>query len=274
MVKTYTLSTIEQIVQIGKTLSKSWFRGHAQVYGNLQPKIYREHYNFIREFRPIIEGDIIYNFQRQAPTFLTEIPKNDSEWLFLMQHHGAPTRLLDWSESVLVATYFAVSKHSDKDGELWAMLPWELNKKSGGFYGIPTPDDVSYKKLVSDAFNIVLGNEIKDKDPAAEYPLAVQPPLSFPRLVNQLSTFTIHPLPNNQNQITNLLSEPEHLVRYIIPSNRKDNILNHLSLLGIKRHTLFPDLDSLCADLINEHNVVGYGPPQPPQCDGEYNPKK
>jgi hypothetical protein len=269
MVKTYTLSKIEQVVQVGRTLSKSWFRGHAQVYGNLLLKIYREHYALIKGFRPMVESQLIYEFQRQAPTFLTEIPKSDIEWLFLMQHHGAPTRLLDWTESALIALYFAVSKHFDKDGELWAMLPWALNEKSG-FWGIPTSDDPTLKNLVLDAFNYSSGYAAKDKELTPKYPLAIRPPMGFPRLVTQLSTFTIHPQPNEQNQISSLLSDPKYLVRYIIPSGHKEKLLRDLASLGIKRHTLFPDLDSLCTDLIYEHNVVAYGPPDPPQCDGVY----
>ncbi len=84
------------------------------------------------------ELSLIENFKRGAPALEPSIPDYEDHiaWLFLMQHHGMPTRLLDWTKSILVALYFVVSKYTSDDGELWAMYPDALNECSG-FHGIP-----------------------------------------------------------------------------------------------------------------------------------------
>jgi hypothetical protein len=270
MTNTYTINTIEHMVEVATTLSRSWFRGHSRIHGELTPRVFRAQYDSIRKMRPQFELSLIEAFKRGAPALQANIPKQEDHiaWLFLMQHHGVPTRLLDWTKSALVALYFVVSEHPSEDGELWAMYPEALNEQSG-FHGIPLPNHpiLHYfaqeprrdpKKLVEELGLVKIPN----------HPLAVEPPVNFPRMAAQLSTFTIHPTPKPGNSIPELLPEEKHLVRYIIPTGSKESLRRDLTALGIKRGILFPDLDSLSIDIIYEHQVVAYSPPIPPTCDG------
>ncbi len=78
------------------------------------------------------ERDLIREFQRKLHLYASNLPSRHdiSEWLNLMQHHGAPTRLLDWSYSFWVAVYFAVnqldcSEQGREKAEIWALnLKW------------------------------------------------------------------------------------------------------------------------------------------------------
>jgi FRG domain len=264
------LRTIDQAVNIATTLTRSWFRGQSRSYDQLTPGIFRPYYEaeFYRAFRPQAEFTVIESFKRQAPAFVPQTPHQDDHvsWLFLMQHHGTPTRLLDWSKNALSALYFAVSQEKDEDGELWAMHPDALNKHNG-FRGIPLPRNRILKYLAAEP---ALTNPKKFAKELGlkqipKYPLAVDPPLNFSRMIAQQSAFTIHPRPEKGTTIPEILTDPKGLVRYIVPKSQKKNLLSDLATLGFKRLTLFPDLDSLSNDIVLEHNIVAYSPPDPPK---------
>jgi hypothetical protein len=111
-----------------------------------------------------------------------------------MQHHGVPTRLLDWTENILTALYFASNDDGNEDGELWSMNPSKLNALNSD-EGILLP--------ISKEINFLAHAPCHNKpDKLAkimnvryipEYPLAFQPPYFRPRMLAQQSVFTIHP---------------------------------------------------------------------------------
>jgi hypothetical protein len=83
-----------------------WFRGHADADWKLAPKLYRA--SVPRRGIRIIEDEIRQEFMMRAPSLTDKGPQNSWDWYFTMQHSGAPTRLLDWTEGALIALYFAV----------------------------------------------------------------------------------------------------------------------------------------------------------------------
>ncbi|HHT9109337.1 MAG TPA: FRG domain-containing protein [Candidatus Wunengus sp. YC63] len=275
---------INQIIEVATTLSENWFRGHPEKHGNLTPQIFRPEYIPKIAVRSDTEYSVIDEFKRVAPALTQNIPNQDDHcgWLFLMQHHGAPTRLLDWTENALVALYFAVRNFSDcKDGELWAIYPYTLNEKSYQYQGYASV--TQYYKISQYlarepylAIDPVSDNQEKlakeiglDKIP--RYPLALYPTMNFSRMVAQLSTFKIHPTPSASRQgntILDLLGDnKKYLARYIIPYDSKLKLINDLKTLGISRRTLFPDLDGLSQTIIENlnHTPSGYNPQDPPE---------
>jgi len=273
MTKTYKLTTISHAIDIATSLSRSWFRGHAKICEELTPRVFREEYEYIRDLRPDVEFSLIEAFKRGAPALTANTPNQEDHiaWLFLIQHHGTPTRLLDWTESALIALYFVVSGHPSDDGELWAMYPPGLNKYSD-VDGLPVSNNPTLRYLALEPMYKNPSGLAKDLklNRIPEYPLALQPPFHFPRMVAQLSTFTIHPRPKPGNTIPELLTDEKHLVRYIVPRSSKEELLKNLAALGITARTLFPDLDHLSDTIILDHHEVAYSPPAPPKCGGEW----
>lgn len=109
--------------------AKAWFRGQSNKSQPPLPSIFRDG-NEIHEFH------LATNFRLVAPGFgKTPETNRIDQWLFLMQHIRVPTRLLDWTESPLVAAFFATIKTPtgtvENDAAVWAIDPIELNKLSG-----------------------------------------------------------------------------------------------------------------------------------------------
>lgn len=99
-----------------------WYRGQASAEWALTP-------GYLRLTTPPSEATLLKRFKQSAAMLIEMAPRVTFDWLFLMQHYGVPTRLLDWSESPLVGLYFAVESMND-DGALWLLRPSELNKNA------------------------------------------------------------------------------------------------------------------------------------------------
>lgn len=101
-----------------------WFRGHGNKKWKLVPTLARNP----RHLKA--ENALMKRFMQNATPHIDVPPREEWEWIFLMQHHRAFTRLLDWTESPLAALYFAVGNkaHWRVDAAVWCLKPVALNR--------------------------------------------------------------------------------------------------------------------------------------------------
>lgn len=213
-----------------------WFRGHGDARWPLLPGLFRP------EFEKTDENSYRHEFQLRAYPFLQDAtyrPESDWDWYFLMQHHGLPTRLLDWTESALTALYFAVSSARTADAGVWMLNPWKLNDlvaDIGEHLGITTTPRI--KPYLYPPW---------DKTPIPETPAAIQPPFNSRRIAAQRGAFTIHGAARLPIETYTKLRG--HLSLITIPRQKLPNFSNQLARAGVSESLLFPELTGLCREI-------------------------
>jgi hypothetical protein len=220
-----------------------WFRGHQRANWKLQPRLYRDYDQRQRE-KLHIEDEIREEFVVRAPALSHIKPSDQSDWdwYFLMQHSGAPTRLLDWSEGALIGLYFAVGDNPGfYDSAVWVLDPYKLNKRVVGKQELICPT-ISMNSAGQKSLKRWLppANLQKKKLPPA--PVPILPAQIAQRISSQRSCFTIHG--SDQNGLDKLQGD-DLLIKIVIPSIDVTKIRRELEVCGIDEVTIFPDLDGL-----------------------------
>lgn len=221
-----------------------WFRGQSDIAWNLDPGWHRQ------PAPPRNKGDAWYSernllmdFKLRAARYLERLPANDWEWLFVMQHYGLPTRLLDWTESALLGLYFAVRENRlDTDAAVWVLNPWWLNNRSLQHRDIPLAGDAELEPWASFSSRERVRGRL---------PVAIRPILATERIAFQKGCFTVH---GTQRGALNALSAVHvdngpglQLVR--IPAASISDIKRQLAVAGITETSVFHELDGLCREI-------------------------
>jgi FRG domain len=208
--KEKAIQSVEELLGVAqKYLNKPViYRGVKSSRYELVPKIGRRRKNS-KALSTANEKYILNLFKQRAIAHLQREPKNDWEWLAIAQHHGLPTRLLDWTRNLMVAAYFAVAEKSDEDCAIYAY-------QSKSYLRIEKhPDPFKVDRVAR-----IVPNHITL------------------RITVQSGLFTIHPSPNTP-------FNDAAIDKYVILASQRKAIKKTLDKIGINTASMFPDLDGI-----------------------------
>jgi hypothetical protein len=196
-----------------------------------------------------LEEHIFRNFVRYSRAHFTSPPANEWELLVEAQHHGLPTRLLDWTYSPLVAAHFATLKHQPGgDAAVWR-LDWQQLHRHFGFPPLAL--------LIQDLETLFPGERPftpwmlfqATRGPKA-FACMIEPPSISGRIAYQSATFTIC----SEKRLSFERFLEEHglgsaLTKFVVPEREVARLRDQLDLVGADERRLLPDLDGVAGYL-------------------------
>ena len=196
-----------------------------------------------------LEEHVLRNFVRYSRPFFHTPPVNDWEQLVAAQHHGVPTRLLDWTYSPFVAAHFATGPTREPAARAVWRLDWKRVHRA---FGLP---ELAF--LLEDLDTHIgqgqpftpwhLFNRSADDPPFA---CMLEPPSLDARIVAQSAVFTL--CSDKTRSLDEFLEHhgiEDALTKFVLPAHEVGRVRDQLDLVGIDERLLFPDLDGVAARL-------------------------
>ncbi len=192
-----------------------------------------------------LEQSLLRNFRKYAHAQAAGGVDSIWHWLAVAQHHGLPTRLVDWTYSPLVALHFATDDPDtyDEDGVVWCVDFVRANRL--------LPDQL--RRLLedeqSDTFTVEMLSRfasLRDFDALGGDPFVafIEPPSLDTRILNQFALFSLMPGPlTGMNGW--IAAHPDLCRRVDVPARLKWEVRDKLDQANVNERTLFPGLDGL-----------------------------
>lgn len=206
-----------------------------------------------------IEGSILRNFSKYAAIENPQI--KDSIWrqLIIGQHHGLPTRLLDWTYSSLIGLHFATSgedlSYMDQhDSIVWKIDILEFNSMLPETYRKVLNREKAYLFTVGMLEELVNSLDVYDGNMGTNSMVLLEPPSIDQRIINQYSYFAV--VPNKIENIEFFLDKKtNNTVKYVIDKNIRWKIRDLLDQMNINERIVHPGLDGLSSWLKRHYYV-------------------
>jgi hypothetical protein len=233
---------------------RKWiYRGHSDASWLLESSLHRSfnHASKIRESgqsnpRPINRNEhekiMLERFKSNAHLYLPHLPEpsDDLSWLALMQHHGAPTRLLDFTFSPYVALFFALESGSE-DASLYCIDHKEMKRDDTSYFG-PDTDEV-YSRFLK-----------KDEHTDDFCMLAFEPRFTNQRLMAQqgllVATNTLSS--THEEILEDYTNVRASMTKFIIPKRLRYSGLRKLMQMNITSSNLYPGLEGFCKGMTTQ----------------------
>lgn len=242
---------VSSVLELQDQLTPSsflWFRGLSCTCYSLLPKLMRENKPADDVFER--ERRLLTRFrQRSMAYWPAGHQQDDWEHLFAMQHYGLPTRLLDWSENLFVAAYFAListrdANHGhDRTPVIWSIDPVMWNRAMPGLseYG----DTIH---VLTTADEELQAYETNTNRRRSKSPVAIYGTHNSDRIVAQRGTFMVWG--NDSRPLEQVADEHERATLWCFELDGDSSILfEQLQLLGFSETMVFPELSYLAAEL-------------------------
>lgn len=240
---------LDEVRKIGANSSTGtlWFRGASSATHELIPRLFRG-----PETAAVLlgrEAEMVSQFKSRSRPLLRGESHSDWGYLFIMQHYGVPTRLLDWSENCFLALYFALSVAAEKgfasDAALWVVDPAAWNAQT--FPGMGAPGQALHAESAQ-LNNYAPGREVDNMTDGAAAMFALY---NNPRITAQRGVFTVFGREKDSMEaIFDRKGFPATaLTKLCLPQASLESLNAEVRTLGFRESMIYPDLGGLASEI-------------------------